>query len=140
MTSSNLLIQMGPQHPSTHGVLRIEMETDGELVTKATPDIGYLHRCFEKHAESLEYVQIVPYVDRMDYISAMNMEWGFALTVERLAQIEVPKRAEWLRILVCEWNRIASHLLAIGTYSMDVGGFTPFLYAFSRSRKNITNF
>lgn len=135
MSTSNLVIQMGPQHPSTHGVLRIEIETEGEWIQRATPDIGYLHRCFEKHAETLEYIQVIPYVDRMDYISAMNMEWGFALTVERLANLEIPPRADWLRLLLCEWNRIASHLLAIGTYSMDVGGFTPFLYAFKEREK-----
>jgi NADH-quinone oxidoreductase subunit D len=134
--TQDLVVSMGPQHPSTHGVLRIEVVTDGEIVKGAYPEIGYLHRCFEKHAESLEYLQIVPYCDRMDYIAAMNMELGFALAVEKLLEVEISERAQGIRVIVAELNRIASHLLAIGTYSMDVGGFTPFLYAF-RDREHI---
>jgi NADH-quinone oxidoreductase subunit D len=116
--------------------LRVEIVSDGEIIKAAYPDIGYLHRCFEKHAESREYLQVVPFTDRMDYISSMNMELGFALAVEKLLEVEIPERAQVIRVIVSELNRIASHLLAIGTYAIDIGGFTPFLYAF-RDREHI---
>ena len=128
--TQDLVINMGPQHPSTHGVLRVEIVSDGEIIKAAYPDIGYLHRCFEKHSEAREYLQVLPFVDRMDYIAAMNMEMGFCLAVEKLLGAEVPERAQQIRIIVSELNRIASHLLAFGTYALDIGGFTPFLYAF----------
>ena len=137
-----MIVNMGPQHPSTHGVLRLELRLDGEVVREAIPHIGYLHRCFEKHSENLSYPQIIPFTDRMDYIAAMNQNWGFCLAVEKLMAadekktFEVPERAEYLRVLICELNRIASHLLAFGTYGMDIGAFTPFLYAF-RDREKI---
>ncbi|MCE9583679.1 MAG: NADH-quinone oxidoreductase subunit D [Planctomycetes bacterium] len=132
-----MVLNMGPQHPSTHGVLRLELVTDGELVTKVTPHIGYLHRCFEKHCENLKYQQIIPYVDRMDYLAAMNNEWGFALAVEKLLpEVKITPKLEYLRVLICELNRIASHLVAVGTYGLDVGTFTPFLYCF-RDRERI---
>ena len=139
--SDEMVLSMGPQHPSTHGVLRLELRLDGEIVREAIPHIGYLHRCFEKHAENLSYQQIVPFTDRMDYIAAMNQNWGFCLAVEELMSADpkfagVPERAEYLRILAGELNRIASHLLAFGTYGMDIGAFTPFLYAF-RDREKI---
>ena len=139
--SDEMVVSMGPQHPSTHGVLRLELRLDGEIVREAIPHIGYLHRCFEKHAENLSYQQIVPFTDRMDYIAAMNQNWGFCLAVEELMAADpkfagVPERAEYLRILAGELNRIASHLLAFGTYGMDIGAFTPFLYAF-RDREKI---
>jgi len=130
LKTDEMLINMGPQHPSTHGVLRLELQTDGEVVRNAEPQIGYLHRCFEKHAENLTYPQIIPYTDRLDYIAAMNMNHGFVMAVEKLAGIEVPERAEFCRVIVAELNRIASHLLAFGTYGMDMGAFTPFLYSF----------
>ncbi len=136
LKTDELVINMGPQHPSTHGVLRVEIVSDGEIIKAAYPDIGYLHRCFEKHAESREYLQVVPFTDRMDYLSAMNMELGFALAVEKLLEVEIPERAQVIRVIVSELNRIASHLLAIGTYAIDIGGFTPFLYAF-RDREHI---
>ncbi|MBS1984132.1 MAG: NADH-quinone oxidoreductase subunit D [Bdellovibrionales bacterium] len=135
-STQELTINMGPQHPSTHGVLRVEIVTDGEIIKGAYPDIGYLHRCFEKHAESREYLQVVPFTDRMDYVASMNMELGLCLAIERLIESEVPERAQAIRVIVCELNRIASHLLAIGTYGLDMGGFTPFLYAF-RDREHI---
>jgi NADH-quinone oxidoreductase subunit D len=134
--TQDLTINMGPQHPSTHGVLRVEIITDGEIIKAAYPDVGYLHRCFEKHAEAREYLQVVPFTDRMDYIASMNMELGLCLAIEKLADIEVPERAQAIRVIVSELNRIASHLLAFGTYSLDIGGFTPFLYAF-RDREKI---
>ena len=128
--SEEMLINMGPQHPATHGVLRIVLRTDGEVVLGATPHIGYLHRCAEKIAENLPYVSFVPYTDRMDYVAAMNENWAYAHAVEKLAGIEVPRRAEVLRVLVGELQRIASHLVSFGTYGLDLGAFTPFLYAF----------
>lgn len=126
---------MGPQHPATHGVLRLEIETDGEIIQACTPHLGFLHRCMEKHAESIEYRAVMPFVDRLDYVSALNQEYAYADTVESLAQIEVPQRAQHLRILLCELNRIASHLLGVGTYCLDLGAFTPFLLAFAEREK-----
>ena len=140
--ADEMVVNMGPQHPSTHGVLRLELKLDGEIVREAIPHIGYLHRCFEKHSENLSYPQIIPFTDRMDYIAAMNQNWGFCLAVEKLLEtdekrnFEVPERAEYLRVLICELNRIASHLLSFGTYGMDLGAFTPFLYAF-RDRERL---
>lgn len=136
LKTEELRINMGPQHPSTHGVLRVEIVSDGEIIKGAYPDIGYLHRCFEKHSEAREYIQVVPFVDRMDYIAAMNMELGYSLALEKLMDVEIPERAQNIRVIVSELNRIASHLLAFGTYSLDIGGFTPFLYAF-RDRERI---
>ena len=140
--SDEMVVSMGPQHPSTHGVLKLELKLDGEIVREATPHIGYLHRCFEKHSENLNYQQIIPFTDRMDYIAAMNMNWGFCLAVEKLMEADekkssgIPERAEYLRVLIGELNRIGSHLLSFGTYGMDIGAFTPFLYAF-RDREKI---
>lgn len=128
--TEQIFVNMGPQHPSTHGVLRVLLVTDGEMVLRATPHIGYLHRCAEKIAENLTYQQFVPYTDRMDYLAAMNNNLGFAHAVEKLAGIEVPPRAQYIRVIFAELNRIASHLVAIGTYGMDMGAFTPFLYCF----------
>ena len=116
-----MILNMGPQHPSTHGVLRLELETDGEIVKKVTPHIGYLHRCFEKHAENVDYPGVIPYTDRMDYIASMNNSLGYALAVEKLMGIEVNERVKTIRIIMAELNRIASHLLSIGTYAMDIG-------------------
>ena len=128
--SELLTVNMGPQHPATHGVLRVEIKTDSEIVVEATPYIGYLHRCFEKHAENLDYRGIIPFCDRMDYLAAMNMEWGFVLAVEKMLSQEIPKRAEYIRVIVSELQRIASHLMFFGTYAIDLGAFSPFLYAF----------
>jgi NADH-quinone oxidoreductase subunit D len=130
LQTEELLLNMGPQHPSTHGVLRVVLHTDGEMVLKATPHIGYLHRCAEKIAENVTYQQFVPYTDRMDYLAAMNNNLGFALAVEKFAGIEVPPRAQYIRVIFAELNRMASHLVAIGTYGLDMGAFTPFLYCF----------
>ncbi len=131
-----MTLNMGPQHPSTHGVLRLELKTDGEIVKKVIPHIGYLHRCFEKHAENITYSMVIPFADRMDYVASMNNDLGFALAVEKMMSLPVDRRAEYIRVLVCELNRIASHLLAFGTYGMDIGAFTPFLFAF-RDREKI---
>jgi NADH-quinone oxidoreductase subunit D len=109
---------------------------DGELVIDVVPFLGYLHRCFEKHAEAMTYPQVVPYVDRMDYLAPMNGELGYALAVERMMGIEVPEKVEYIRVLFNELQRIASHLVAVGTFGMDAGAFTPFLYCF-RDREDV---
>ena len=134
-TGDEMILNMGPQHPSTHGVLRLELHTDGEVVNRAIPHIGYLHRCFEKHAENVDWQGVIPYCDRMDYVAAMNNAYGYVLTVEKLMEIEVGERVQSLRIIMCELNRIASHLLAIGTYGIDIGAYTPFLHAFREREK-----
>ena len=131
-----MILNIGPQHPSTHGVLRLKVHTDGEIVTKITPYIGYLHRCFEKHCENLTYEQATPYTDRCDYIGSMNNNFGYAVAVEQLMETKVPEKVEYMRVIVAEMNRIASHLLALGTFGLDVGAFTPFLYCF-RDRERI---
>jgi NADH-quinone oxidoreductase subunit D len=131
-----MTLNIGPQHPSTHGVLRLKVKTDGEIISEVEPVIGYLHRCFEKHCENVTYDQVIPYTDRCDYIASMNNNFGYAVTIEELMEIKVPERVEYIRIIVAELNRIASHLLALGTYGLDVGAFTPFLYMF-RDRERI---
>jgi NADH-quinone oxidoreductase subunit D len=131
-----LTLNMGPQHPATHGVLRVEIKTDSEIVAEAIPHIGYLHRCMEKHCEHLDYRGIIPFVDRMDYLAAMNMEWGYAIAIEKMLAQEVPRRAEFIRVIIGEMQRIASHLMFFGTYAIDLGAFSPFLYAF-QDRENI---
>ncbi len=128
--TDELTINMGPQHPSTHGVLRVVLKTDGEMCLDAQPDIGYLHRCAEKIAENLLYGMFVPYTDRMDYVSGMGCNMGYCMAVEQVAGIKIPERGEYLRVIVTELNRIASHLLAFGTYGLDTGAITPFLYGF----------
>jgi NADH-quinone oxidoreductase subunit D len=138
LRSSEMILNVGPQHPSTHGVLRLEVVTDGELVVDVVPHLGYLHRCFEKHAEALPFNQIIPYVDRMDYVAAMNSEHAYVMGVERMLGIEndIPRRVEYIRVLVAELNRLASHFVAIGTYALDIGAYTPFLWMM-RDREQI---
>ncbi len=133
-----MIMNLGPQHPSTHGVLRLEIITEGEIVQEVVPHMGYLHRCFEKHAESLPYNQIIPFVDRMDYMAAMNSEHAYAMGVEKMLGItdKIPKRVEYIRVLVAELNRIASHFIALGTYGLDLGAFTPFMWLI-RDREHI---
>jgi NADH-quinone oxidoreductase subunit D len=140
LKNEEMILNMGPQHPSMHGVLRLELVTDGETVKECIPHIGYLHRCFEKHAEALNYQQIIPFVDRMDYISSMNNDHVYVMGVEKMLGIDqsIPKRVEYIRVLVCELNRIASHLIAIGTYGMDIGAVTPFFFCF-KEREHILN-
>ncbi|MCA9252902.1 MAG: NADH-quinone oxidoreductase subunit D [Phycisphaerales bacterium] len=128
--TEEMLVNMGPQHPSTHGVLRVVLRTDGEMVLQSVPHIGYLHRCAEKIGENVAPYQYVPYTDRMDYLAGMNNNQAFALAVEKLTGLEVPERAQYIRVMFAELNRIASHLVAIGTYGLDMGAFTPFLYCF----------
>lgn len=129
-------LNMGPVHPSTHGVLRVELELDGERVVKATPHMGYLHRGIEKLMEARTYAQCLPYTDRLDYVSAMNNNWAYCQTVEKLTAIEVPERAEYIRVIVAELNRIASHLIFIGTLAIDLGASTGMIYAF-RERERV---
>jgi NADH-quinone oxidoreductase subunit D len=138
LKAGEMLLNMGPQHPATHGVLRLELITDGEVVLDVVPHIGYLHRCFEKHAESMAYNQTIPYVDRMDYLGAMNSEHVWCMGVEKMLGLtgKLPLRVEYIRVLVAELNRIASHLVAIGTYGIDIGAFTPFLWLL-RDREHI---
>ena len=131
-----MIVNMGPQHPSTHGVLRLELRTDGETVRHITPHLGYLHRCKEKIGENLPYYQYIGYTDRLDYLAAMNNNWAWSMAVEQLAGIAIPRRAEFIRVIAVELNRIASHLISFGTYGLDMGAFTPFLYAF-REREYI---
>ncbi|MBC8053280.1 MAG: NADH-quinone oxidoreductase subunit D [Sphingobacteriaceae bacterium] len=135
-----MIINIGPQHPSTHGVLRLEVITDGEIVKEVIPHMGYLHRCFEKHAENLTYQQTIPFADRMDYLASMNNSHTWVMGVEKMLGIDkdIPKRIEYIRVLVCELNRIGSHLIALGTYGIDIGAFTPFLWCF-RDREHIMN-
>lgn len=137
LRSEEMIINLGPQHPSTHGVLRLEVISDGEVIKDLVPHIGYLHRCFEKHAEKLPYNQVIPFVDRMDYVASMNSEHAYAMGVEKMLGItNIPKRIEYIRVLVAELNRIASHLIAIGTYGLDLGAFTPMFWAM-RDREHI---
>jgi len=133
--TDEMLVNMGPQHPSTHGVLRLVLRTDGEVVSEVMPHIGYLHRCAEKIGENLTPRQWVPYTDRMDYLAAMNMNLGWALTVEKLLEHELPEKARHLRVIIAEMGRIASHLVGMGAYGLDLGTFSPFLYAFREREK-----
>lgn len=128
--TDEMLINMGPQHPSTHGVLRLLLRTDGEIIFGVESHLGYLHRCAEKIGENLTPVQWVPYTDRMDYLAGMNMNLGMALTIEKLLKMQLPRKAVVLRVLIAELNRIASHLVGMGAYGLDLGTFSPFLYAF----------
>lgn len=140
ISSQEMVLNMGPQHPSTHGVLRLQLITDGEVVKEVVPHLGYLHRCFDKHAESLNYGKTIPFTDRLDYLASMNNSHAFVMGVERMLGLDskIPKRIEYIRVLVCELNRIASHLIAIGTYGIDIGATTPFLWCF-RDREHIMN-
>jgi NADH-quinone oxidoreductase subunit D len=125
----DMLLNMGPQHPSTHGVINFLVQTDGEVMKRAIPEVGYLHRSLEKIAERCTYNGYMPYTDRVDYIAAMLANQGWAMAVERLMECTVPKRAEYCRVIACELNRISSHLVSVGTMAMDVGAVTPFPYA-----------
>lgn len=132
---SGVVVNMGPQHPSTHGVLRVLAEIDGERISKCEADIGFLHRCFEKIAEGLPFPSVIPYTDRTDYLAGMTNELAYCLAVEQLFGMEVPPRAQAIRVLMAELQRIASHLLWFGTFSLDLGAVTPFLYAWREREK-----
>ncbi len=134
--TEELQLNMGPQHPSTHGVLRIVLRLDGEVIVEAIPHIGYLHRGIEKIAENRTYTQVIPLTDRLDYVSSMMNNFAYVLAVEELMGIEVPERASFIRIIMAELQRIASHLIAFGTGGLDAGAMTVFLYCF-RERERI---
>lgn len=127
-TGEEMTLNMGPQHPSTHGVIRFIIKTDGEIMREAVPDVGYLHRAIEHIAEKCTYEGFMPYTDRVDYVCAMPANHAWALAVETLAGLEVPARAEYLRVLTDELNRISSHCIALGAMAMDIGAITPFTY------------
>jgi NADH-quinone oxidoreductase subunit D len=133
-----MTLNMGPQHPSTHGVIRFVLKTDGEVIHECKPDVGYLHRSIEKIAEKVSYHGFMPYTDRIDYLAAMCCNLGWAVTVEKLTGIQVPERAEYLRVVAAEFNRIASHLIMLGVMAMDLGAITPFPYAL-RERESIND-
>lgn len=130
ISSPGMTVNMGPQHPSTHGVLRLVVQLDGEVVVGCRPMIGYLHRGLEKMMEARRYVQNVPFTDRLDYLSSLNCNLAISQAIERIGGLEVPERAQYIRVLLCELNRLASHLVFLGTFATDVGATTVFLYAF----------
>ncbi|MGC2510715.1 MAG: NADH dehydrogenase (quinone) subunit D, partial [Acidobacteriaceae bacterium] len=131
-----MILNMGPQHPSTHGVLRLVLEIDGEVVVRVSPDIGFLHTGIEKTCEAKFYQQVVPLTDRLDYCSPMHNNLCYCLAVEKLLQLEIPERAQWMRVLLAELTRLNSHLIWLGTHAMDIGALTVFLYCF-REREQI---
>ncbi len=135
-TMEEMYVNMGPQHPSTHGVLRLMLKLDGEYIIDCIPYIGYLHRCHEKIGENRNYTQIIPYTDRLDYLASMSMNFGYVLAVERLMGQKIPERAEYMRVILAELQRIASHLIWLGTFGLDLGNFTIFMYCF-REREMI---
>jgi NADH-quinone oxidoreductase subunit D len=135
-TTEEMILNIGPQHPSTHGVLRVVLELDGEVITRAEPVIGYMHRGAEKLAEQRDARQVLVLMNRHDWLSAFNNELGWTIAVERLAGIEVPERAQWIRTMMAEWNRILNHLMFMGSYPLELGAMTPIFYAF-REREMI---
>src|SRR5512142_1206305 len=137
--TQEMLLNMGPQHPSTHGVLRLVLKLNGETVDDCTPVIGYLHRGIEKILENRTYMQGIRYVDQFDYLSGMLNEHSYVGAIEQLMQIEIPRRAEYMRVIVDELSRCASHLVWLGTFLLDLGAFTPIVYCF-RDREIILNF
>ncbi len=132
LVGEKLTLNMGPSHPATHGVLRIVLELDGEVITKAMPDVGFLHRGDEKIAENMQYNQFVPYTDRLDYLAPLSNNVAYACAVEKLMGWELPERGKAVRVICCELGRISAHLLGIGAYAMDVGAMTVFLYTFTQ--------
>ena len=137
LPGEKMVLNMGPSHPATHGVLRIILELDGEIITKATPDVGYLHRGDEKIAENMTYTQFIPYTDRLDYLAPLANNVAYALAVEKLLGIEkqLPPRCQFIRVICCELARISSHLMGMGAYAMDVGAMTVFLHTFTEREK-----
>lgn len=133
--TEKMSVAMGPSHPSTHGVLRLQLELDGETVTKCDPILGYLHRGDEKIAENMTYNQFVPYTDRLDYLAPLANNVAYAIAVEKLANLKVPARCEAIRVICCELARVSSHLLGLGAFAMDVGAWTVFMYQFTEREK-----
>ena len=136
--AEEMTISVGPQHPSTHGVLRFVVKTDGEVISEAIPDVGYLHRSIEKIGEKVTCHGYVPYTDRADYLAAMFANQVFCMAAEKLGGVEVTRRGEFCRVIACELNRIASHLISVGTFGQDIGAMTPFVHAL-RERETINN-
>src|ERR1700685_2123628 len=133
--TDDMLVNMGPQHHSTHGVLRLVCRTHGEVISEVTPHRGYLHRCAEKIRENVTPIQFIPYTDRMDYLAGMNMNLAYSMAVEKLCQMKIPEKAQVTRVIIAELNRTASHLVGMGAYGLDLGSFSPFLYAFREREK-----
>lgn len=136
LATADMVLNIGPQHPATHGVLRLRLVVDGERVLRAEPVIGYMHRGFEKLAEARDYRQIMALCNRHDWLSAFNNELGVAIAVERMMGLEVPERAEWIRVLMAEWNRILNHLMFVGSFGLELGAITPVFFSF-REREDI---
>src|SRR5713226_7747713 len=134
--SKTMVLNMGPQHPSTHGVLRVALELDGETIVKAVPDLGYLHTGIEKSCEHLTYSQAITLTDRMDYLNPLGNNLVYCLAVEKLLGLEIPKRAQYIRVMMVELQRISSHLVWLGTHAIDLGAMSVFLYCF-REREEI---
>ncbi|MBI5770585.1 MAG: NADH dehydrogenase (quinone) subunit D [Verrucomicrobia bacterium] len=134
-TTEKMSLSMGPSHPSTHGVLRLQMELDGEILTKADPVVGYLHRGDEKIAENMTYNQFVPYTDRLDYLAPLANNMAYAIAVERLAKLDIPPRLQAIRVLTAEMARVSSHLMGLGAFGIDVGAWTVFMYTFEEREK-----
>jgi NADH-quinone oxidoreductase subunit D len=139
--TEKMSLSMGPSHPSTHGVLRLQMELDGEILTKADPVVGYLHRGDEKIAENMTYNQFVPYTDRLDYLAPLANNMAYAIAVERLAGLKVPPRCEAIRVITAEMARISSHMMGLGAFGLDVGAWTVLLYTivFIHKLNNLKN-
>src|ERR1700742_5263530 len=137
MQGEKMVLNMGPSHPATHGVLRIVLELDGEVITKADPDVGYLHRGDEKIAENMTYTQFIPYTDRLDYLAPLANNVAYALAVEKLMGIDkqLPPRCQFIRVICCELARISAHLLGMGAFAMDIGAITVFLHTFTEREK-----
>jgi NADH-quinone oxidoreductase subunit D len=133
--TDTMILNMGPQHPSTHGVLRLILEIDGEIVINCVPDIGFLHRGFEKIAENKRYHQFIPYTDRLDYLGPLSNNVSYTMAIEKLLGIEVPRRAQYIRVIACELARIQAHLVSLGTYALDVGAATVFFHTFDEREK-----
>ena len=133
--TEKMSLSMGPSHPSTHGVLRLQMELDGEILTKCDPVVGYLHRGDEKIAENMTYNQFVPYTDRLDYLAPLANNMAYAIAVERLAKLEVPARCQAIRVITAELARVSSHLMGLGAFGIDTGAWTVFMYCFTEREK-----
>src|ERR1700753_1347253 len=135
MQGEKMVLNMGPSHPATHGVLRIVLELDGELISKAAPDIGYLHRGDEKIAENMTYTQFIPYTDRLDYLAPLANNAAYAHAVEQLAGLQVPPRVHAIRVVTSEMARISAHLMGLGAFGIDTGAWTVFMYCFTEREK-----
>ena len=131
---NEMVLNMGPQHPATHGVLRLLLSLDGEIIKKVVPDLGYLHRGYEKLAEAMTYHEFIPHTDRLDYLQPIHNNVAYTLAVEKLLNLEVPERGKYIRTICSELGRLQSHLIAYGTYVMDTGALTPFLWAMRKGK------